>query len=61
MSLIELSELARTWWSAWLMLLFVSIVVWALWPSAGRKEEMRRNAMIPFRDEDDHGPETETR
>lgn len=61
MSLIELSEIARSWWGAWLMLLFVAIVAWALWPSSRRAEEMRRNAMIPFRDDDHDASETETR
>ncbi|UCH75257.1 MAG: cbb3-type cytochrome c oxidase subunit 3 [Rhodospirillales bacterium] len=53
MTLTELSELARAWWGAWLMLLFLGIVVWALWPSKRRSHEMRRNAEIPFRNDDD--------
>jgi cbb3-type cytochrome oxidase subunit 3 len=61
MTLIELSEFARAWWGAWLMLLFVSIIVWALWPSSKRTEEMQENAMIPFREGDDHSAHTETR
>jgi cbb3-type cytochrome oxidase subunit 3 len=61
MTLIELSEFARAWWGAWLMLLFVSIVVWAVWPSSKRTEEMQRNAMIPFDEDDDHAPNIETR
>ena len=61
MTLSELSELARTWWGAWLMLLFIGIVVWALWPSERRKADMRRNALIPFRDDDDPASDIETR
>ncbi len=52
MTLTELSELARAWWGVWLMLLFVGIVAWALWPSERRRQEMRRNAQIPLRDDD---------
>jgi cytochrome c oxidase cbb3-type subunit 4 len=61
MTLTELSELARTWWGAWLMLFFIGIVVWALWPSEKRKRDMRRNALIPFRDDDDPATDSETR
>lgn len=51
--LIELSEIARAWWGLWLMILFVGIVGWAMWPSRRRGEEMRDAAMIPFREDDD--------
>ena len=61
MTLTELSELARAWWGAWLMLLFFGIVVWALWPSRRRQREMRRNAMIPLRDDDEPAFDIETR
>jgi len=61
MTLAELSELARHWWGAWLMLLFVGIVVWTMWPSEKRREEMRRNAMIPLRDDDGSTTDVETR
>lgn len=61
MTLSELSELARAWWGAWLMLLFAGIVVWALWPSERRKQDMRRNAMIPLRDDDEPAVDAETR
>jgi len=61
MTLMELSELARAWWGAWLMLLFVGIVVWVMWPSERRREEMRRNAMIPLRDDDESAIDFETR
>ena len=61
MTLTELSELARAWWGAWLMLLFIGIVVWVLWPSKKRQQDMRRNAMIPLRDDDDPAVDIETR
>jgi len=56
----ELSELARAWWGAWLMILFFGIVAWAMWPSRRRREEMHDAAMIPFR-EDDESADLETR
>lgn len=40
----------KGFWQVWLMLLFVGIVVWALWP--GRQREMEENARIPLRDEE---------
>ena len=61
MTLTELSELARTWWGVWLMLLFVGIVVWALWPSKRRRQDMQRHARIPLREDDDPAADIETR
>ena len=58
---MELSEIARAWWGLWLMILFVGIVGWAMWPSRKRSEEMRDAAMIPFRDDDNPDANTETR
>ena len=51
--LLELSVVARAWWGLWLMTLFVGIVVWAMWPSRKRREEMSEAALIPFREDDD--------
>jgi cytochrome c oxidase cbb3-type subunit 4 len=51
--LMELSEIARAWWGLWLMILFFGIVVWAMWPSRKRREQMHDAAMIPFREDDD--------
>ena len=51
--LTELNEIARAWWGLWLMMLFVGIVAWALWPSRRRHDDMRDAAMIPFREDDD--------
>ncbi len=61
MSLAELSEIARAWWGLWLMILFLGIVAWAMWPSEKRKAEMRDAAMIPLREDDDPAAEAETR
>lgn len=51
--LVELSHAARAWWGAWLMLLFLGIVAWAMWPSRRRSQEMHDASMIPFRENDD--------
>lgn len=58
--LLELSLMARAWWGLWLMTLFLGIVVWALWPSRRRGEDMREASMIPFR-EDSEPANFETR
>ncbi len=51
--LMELSEIARAWWGIWLMILFVGIIAWTMWPSRKRSEDMSDAAMIPFREDDD--------
>ena len=53
MTIAELSEFARSWWSVWLMALFIGVVVWAMWPSEKKRQEMREHAMIPLRDDDE--------
>jgi cytochrome c oxidase cbb3-type subunit 4 len=55
MDTLELLLLARQAWVVWLMLLFLGIVAWVLWP--GRRREMEHGARIPF-DETDPDPET---
>ena len=42
----ELIEFARSIWGLWLMLLFLGIVAWPLWPS--RKAELEAQKMSPF-------------
>jgi cbb3-type cytochrome oxidase subunit 3 len=42
----ELIEFARSIWGLWLMLLFLGIVAWTLWPS--RKAKLEEQKMIPF-------------
>lgn len=42
--------LIREFWSLWLMLLFLGIVVWACWPGRRQRDAMRDHADIPFRD-----------
>ena len=41
-------EWARALWGLWLMLIFLGIVAWALWP--GRKRKMEEHARIPLDD-----------
>ena len=42
-------DLARSLWGLWLMLLFVGIVVWTMWPS--RKKKLEDQAKIPFKND----------
>lgn len=42
-------ETARSFWGLWLMLLFVGIVVWTMWPS--RKKKLEDQGKIPFKDD----------
>ena len=44
----ELVEGAKTFWGLWLMLIFVGIVAYVMWPS--RKREMDEHARIPLED-----------
>ena len=46
----EILPVLRQFWQVWLVLLFVGIVVWTLWP--GRRREMDEHARIPLRDEE---------
>ncbi len=43
-----LVEWARALWGLWLMLIFLGICAYALWPS--RKREMEEHARIPLDD-----------
>ncbi len=44
----DVVQTAKSFWGLWLMLIFVGIVVWVMWP--GRKREMDEHARIPFED-----------
>ena len=44
----DLVQTAKSLWGLWLMLIFVGIVAWVMWP--GRKREMEDHARIPFED-----------
>ena len=45
-------ELANEFWNLWLVLMFVAILAWSLWPSKERAKEMKHAANIPFQDGD---------
>ncbi|MDP2699566.1 cbb3-type cytochrome c oxidase subunit 3 [Thalassospira sp.] len=47
-----LADFLRPLWGLWLMIFFVGILAWALWPSKKRKQEMDDHARIPFKDQD---------
>ena len=49
MSLAELSEIARSLWVVWLMLIFLGIGAWAFWPR--NRKRFERDAEIPLRDD----------
>lgn len=51
-TLQELSGLFRQFWGLWLMIFFLGIVAWVLWPK--NKDRFKDDAMIPFRDEDEN-------
>ena len=46
----ELYAFAKSAWVVWMMLLFVAIVAWALWPA--NRDRFRKAAMIPLTDDD---------
>lgn len=47
-------EFVRSLWVVWLVLLFVGIVAYALWP--GNRRKFREAARIPLEDEEDEVP-----
>ena len=46
----EFYEFVRSLWVVWLMVLFVGIVAWVLWPS--RRRKYREAAQIPLEDDE---------
>ncbi|NNG02660.1 MAG: cbb3-type cytochrome c oxidase subunit 3 [Inquilinus sp.] len=50
MDLQSLIEGARSLWVLWLMLLFLGIVGWVLWPR--HTKQIEEHGMIPFKDDD---------
>ncbi|WP_259779923.1 cbb3-type cytochrome c oxidase subunit 3 [Aestuariispira ectoiniformans] len=45
-------SLANNLWNIWLFALFAGVVIWALWPSKRRKQEMDHAANIPLMDDE---------
>jgi len=52
-----LYETVRSLWVVWLMILFIGIVAWALWPSRRQQRKMDRHARIPLEDEPERDDE----
>ena len=53
MDLIEISEMAKSGWVVWLMILFVGIVFWAFRPK--NKQRFEEDAKIIFKDDENGG------
>ena len=49
MSLQEFAEIMRSLWVVWLMLLFLGIVAWVIWPK--NKDRLERQGRIPLDNE----------
>lgn len=49
------THFAQTWGMALLIILFVGVLVYALWP--GNRDKFNRAAQTPLADEDDNGRE----
>jgi len=47
----DIVAFANNIWGLWLLLVFLGVLVWTLWP--GRAAEMEHNRRIPLDDEDD--------
>lgn len=45
----ELYPILKQLWLVWLVLLFIGIVVWAMWP--GNRRRFERAARIPFEED----------
>ena len=53
MTYAEATHFAQTWGLALLLVLFVGVLIYALWP--GNREKFKRAAETPLRDEDEDG------
>ncbi len=53
MDLTTLSEMAKSGWVVWLMILFVAIVFWAFRPK--NKQRFEEDAKMIFKDDDNGG------
>jgi len=52
MSIEDVSNLLRSFWGLWLMIVFTGIVAWAYWPR--NKEHFEAYADMPLWDDDKH-------
>lgn len=53
MTYSEATHFAQTWGMALLVVLFVSVALYALWP--GNRERFKQAAQVPLENEDDDG------
>ncbi|MBO6836349.1 MAG: cbb3-type cytochrome c oxidase subunit 3 [Alphaproteobacteria bacterium] len=51
-------ELANAGWNAWLLLMFVVAIAYALWPTKARQAQMDHAARIPIDDDAAHRTES---
>lgn len=47
----KIVELANAGWNVWLLLMFLLVVGYALWPSKKRQKEMDEAARIPLEED----------
>ncbi len=50
MTLDTLVDAARSLWVLWLMVVFLGIVAWVMWPK--RKRKIEEHGKIPFKDKE---------
>jgi cytochrome c oxidase cbb3-type subunit 4 len=48
----------RQFWVVWLMIIFLGIVVWVLWPR-GKGKDLERHGRIPLDEDDERGARDE--
>lgn len=53
MTYSEVTHFAQTWGMALLVVLFVGVAIYALWP--GNRERFKQAAHVPLENEDDDG------
>ncbi len=49
MDLVDLYMTVRSYWIAWVLMLFIGMIVWVYWPK--RRQAMDAHARIPLEDD----------
>ncbi len=44
-------EIANEYWNLWLLLMFIIVIAWSLWPTKERSAQMKHAANIPFNED----------
>ncbi len=52
-------EIANEYWNLWLLLMFIFVIAWSLWPTEKRSAQMKHAANIPFNDDKPNADEGE--